>query len=115
MSAFTGHLPVEEGEDFVKAWTWKVGGVVQDLTGASAVLEFRRRPNEPALLSVTMSPVSGAYVLTGDATGMVGWFIPKAVSDAKLTGDGVFHMIYTFSNGRVRKIMKGTFGQKEDI
>lgn len=82
---------------------WQTDGVTVDLTGASAVLEFRRSYTGPVLLQLT-SPAGGITL----SAGQVACVLSKTQT-ALLTGRGVYNLKVTFADTTLRRLVKGTW------
>jgi len=114
MAAGFHHFIIEQGATFQQTLTLKDSSdAVINLTGYTAEMDLRKNQddsNEVITLTtansrITMGGVAGTIILTISATD----------SAALSVGDGVYDLEITDSNGKVDRIMEGTYSIRGNV
>lgn len=103
-------IEIDKGSTFRHTITWKSGPegseTPVDLTGCSAEMQIREDQDSDIILHTLSTGIEGGITL-GDAAGTIELYIADGASTAFDWNSGVYGLEITFSNGDVRRLLRG--------
>jgi len=114
MAAGYHHFIIEQGATFKHTLTLKdASDSLINLTGYSAEMDLRKNQDDSS--EVITLTVANNRITMGGSAGTVVLEISASDSSALLVGDGVYDIDLTDSNGKVDRIMEGTFSIRGNV
>jgi hypothetical protein len=114
MAAGYHHFIIEQGATFKHTLTLKDSSdALINLTGYSAEMDLRKNQddsNEVATLTVANNRIT-----LGGSAGTIVLEISASDTSALLVGDGVYDIDLTDSNGKVDRILEGTYSVRGNV
>ena len=101
-------LIIRRGEDFSKTIGVMVKGQLVNLTGYTALMQIRQRPDENAPLFTTLSMVNGGIVFTDPVHGQMEIIIPSATTVGFYWKFGYYDLLFDSSIGLENFLLQGT-------
>jgi hypothetical protein len=108
-------LTINQGSTFRKGFLWKAGSppTPVDLTGVTARMQVRRKPDAPHVL-LEFSTANGTIVLGGN-TGTIE-LVLTSVATAQLNFEsGMYDLILTMPSGDVWRFVQGRLKVTKDV
>lgn len=114
MPAGALNLEIEQGTTWSTVLTWKIGGVAVNLTGYTARLQARRRPDSATqLLSLTSSPAAG--ITLGGVAGTITLTLSATATAALHPGCYVYDLELVSAGGEVTRLVEGQWIVKAEV
>mgnify|MGYP003323479019 CR=1 FL=1 len=114
MAAGYHHFIIEQGATFKHTLTLKdASDSLINLSGYSAEMDLRK--NQDDTNEVITLTVANNRITMGGSAGTVVLEISASDSSNLLVGDGVYDIDLTDSNGKVDRIMEGTFSVRGNV
>lgn len=115
MAAYRVALTALQGETFDEAFAWKAGipALPVDLTGCSARMQVRAELASPAVL-IELTSANGRIVIDAPNGGIT--LRLSAAETAALTFTrAVYDLEIVYADGRVRRLLEGSFKVKGEV
>lgn len=115
MPAAQYNFALDRGVDERRTFTWKSGGALVDLTGATAALTLRdaRAPN--AAPFATLASGGGTPRITlGGVAGTIAVHFAAALLSSRKDEVLAYELRITLANGDVRALLKGAIEVRDD-
>jgi len=114
MSAGFFHFIIEQGATFKHTLTLKdSAGSLINLTGFSSEMDLRRNQDDSSeVLTLT---VANNRLTMGGAAGTIVLEISASDTSSMSVGDGVYDIKLTDSNGKIDRILEGTFSVRGSV
>lgn len=114
MAAGFHHFIIEQGATFQQTLTLKDSSdAVINLTGYTAEMDLRK--NQDDSNEVITLTTGNSRITMGGAAGTIILTISATDSAALSVGDGVYDLEITDSNGKVDRIMEGTYSIRGNV
>lgn len=114
MAAGYHHFIIEQGATFQNTLTLKDSSdAVINLTGYSAEMDLRK--NQDDSTEVITLTVANSRVVMGGAAGTVKLVISASDTSALTVGDGVYDIELTDADGKVDRILEGTYSIRGNV
>lgn len=114
MAAGFHHFIIEQGATFQHTLTLKDSNdAVIDLSGYSAEMDLRKNQDDSSEV-ITLTVDNSRISLGGDA-GTITLTITATDTAALSVGDGVYDLEITDSNGKVDRILEGTYSIRGNV
>ena len=114
MAAGFHHFIIEQGATFQQTLTLKDSSdAVINLTGYTAEMDLRK--NQDDSNEVITLTTENSRITMGGAAGTILLTISATDSAALSVGDGVYDLEITDSNGKVDRIMEGTYSIRGNV
>lgn len=114
MAAGFHHFIIEQGATFQQTLTLKDSSdAVINLTGYTAEMDLRK--NQDDSNEVITLTTENSRITMGGAAGTIILTISATDSAALSVGDGVYDLEITDSNGKVDRIMEGTYSIRGNV
>ena len=114
MAAGYHHFIIEQGATFKHTLTLKdASDSLINLSGYSAEMDLRK--NQDDTNEVITLTIANNRITMGGSAGTVVLEISASDSSNLLVGDGVYDIDLTDSNGKVDRIMEGTFSVRGNV
>lgn len=99
-------LVLEQGADFNLNMTYKLNGVIVNLTGYSARMQVRKTVKSPTTVLSLTSPAGG--ITLGGALGTIDIYVPAATVAAIPAGSYVYDLELVSGGGAVKRLLQGS-------
>lgn len=114
MAAGYHHFIIEQGATFKHTLTLKdASDSLINLSGYSAEMDLRKNQDDTS--EVITLTVANNRITMGGSAGTVVLEISASDTSSLLVGDGVYDIDLTDSNGKVDRIMEGTFSVRGNV
>lgn len=115
MATFKVNLKIDQGADFNKRVTWKLGAtrVPADLTGCTARMQARASLRDPVVL-LDLTTANGGITLGGTA-GTVEIALPAAATEMIDWTKAVYDLEIVYSDARVVRLMRGSVTVSQEV
>ena len=114
MAAGYHHFIIEQGATFQNTLTLKDSAdAVINLTGYSAEMDLRK--NQDDTTEVITLTVANSRVVMGGAAGTIKLVISASDTSALTVGDGVYDIELTDADGKVDRILEGTYSIRGNV
>lgn len=114
MAAGYHHFIIEQGATFQNTLTLKDSSdAVINLTGYSAEMDLRKNQDDSTEV-ITLTVVNSRVVM-GGAAGTVKLVISASDTSALTVGDGVYDIELTDADGKVDRILEGTYSIRGNV
>ena len=114
MAAGYHHFIIEQGATFKHTLTLKDSAdALINLTGYSAEMDLRKNQDDSS--EVATLTVANNRITMGGSAGTVVLEISATDTSALLVGDGVYDIDLTDSNGKVDRILEGTYSIRGNV
>ena len=101
-------LIIRRGEDFSKTIGVTVKGALINLTGYTAMMQIRQRPDESAPLFTTLSMSNGGIVFTDPVNGQMEIIVPGVTTAGFYWKFGYYDLLFDSSIGLESFFLQGT-------
>lgn len=114
MAAGYHHFIIEQGATFKHTLTLKDSAdALINLTGYSAEMDLRKNQDDSS--EVATLTVANNRITMGGSAGTIVLEISATDTSALLVGDGVYDIDLTDSNGKVDRILEGTYSIRGNV
>jgi len=114
MAAGYHHFIIEQGATFQHTLTLKdASDTVINLTGYSAEMDLRKNQDDTS--EVVTLTVANSRITMGGSAGTVTLQISATDTTNLTVGDGVYDIELTDSNGKVDRILEGTYSIRGNV